>query len=100
PDAGAAAFGARARTEGNIRSRSNTKKSARAPPAHVTREAPYLNRGESAAFAASLRRQCRGDCRLELDEAKRLQQVRHRPESARLLGRRQDARADDREILE
>src|SRR5437763_11891772 len=71
-----------------------------ATPKRVTREAPYLNWGESAALAASLRRQCRGDCRLELDEAKRLQQVRHRPESARLLGRRQDARADDREILE
>src|SRR5947209_19585793 len=51
-DAGADASGARARTEGNNRPSSNTKKSARALPAHVTREAPYPKIAAKAQLSA------------------------------------------------
>src|SRR2546430_16765622 len=44
--------------------------------------------------------ECEGNRALELHEPERFQQIRHRRKGASVLARRQDARTDDREVLE
>ena len=88
-------FSARARTEGNTRP-SNHSKSPRALPVGVRREAQYL----TAARKRSFRAECRSDRRFDVPETEGLHQVGRRTEGSALRTRRENARADDREILE